>query len=98
MEFNFRKDRNSGNFHSNFFWNFEDGVNMSDETIDQWLKELYDKVYTNKASASISSGNTIVLGRYIDNSDYNEDDEVELIVAQKYGKYTFPVKTKKEKE
>ena len=64
------------------FFCFKDGVKISEETINEWIKKCLNKVINDKeSSSSIASGDTEVT--------VEEHDDNEITISVTHGRYEF---------
>jgi hypothetical protein len=71
------------------FYNFHNGVDISDDEINNWIKKCIDQLENDKEEsyASIASGNTMVIVKRYYDYNYEEDENrynYEIIVTKGY--------------
>jgi len=68
------------NYYPDVFFDFSEGVDISEEKIRNWLMEVKEELEANNKERDftyIKSGNTVVIG-------FKEDDQYEFVVCKDY--------------
>ena len=72
--------------YPNTFFDFSDGVKISDEKVNKWVREAIEFLKENKTEnvIALGSGDTTVIGIREEDTVADEEDWVEIYVAKAY--------------